>query len=312
MLTIAPPPWSTIATSAARVARSVVKKLRSSAHWKSASSRARNPSSRRRTAPTLLTRTSTRPCSSMARRIRLAGPSAPARSTATGSTRSIPSIASVVRAAARTCAPSAASAFATARPMPLLAPVTTATLSLSPRSITRTIFEHVASPRMKPETISDGPTRNVVILAEHEDVTITVSRFSTGERGPDLHVHHEHTDAFYVLDGELTFELGPQAEATSVGPGGFVAVPANVAHSFVNASSADARWLNFHAPDCGFADFLRTLRAGTPGQWDSFDMPADGGLAPSRATISLSGEGERLVTGERVVLLKSDLPELCV
>jgi uncharacterized cupin superfamily protein len=164
---------------------------------------------------------------------------------------------------------------------------------------------------MTPETISDQPNRNVVILAEHEDITITWSRFSPGERGPDLHVHHEHTDAFYMLDGELTFELGPQAESVSVGPGGFVAVAPYVAHSFVNASDTDARWLNFHAPDCGFAGFLRTLRAGAPGQWDSFDVPADGGLEPSRATISAPGEGERLVTGNRVVLLKSDLPDLC-
>jgi uncharacterized cupin superfamily protein len=152
---------------------------------------------------------------------------------------------------------------------------------------------------LTPETISDQPNRNVVILAEHEDITITWSRFSPGERGPDLHVHHEHTDAFY---GELTLELGPQAESVSVGPGGFVAVPAHLAHSFVNASGADARWLNFHAPDCGFADFLRTLRAGSPGQWDSFDAPSDGGLAPSHATISRPGEG----------LLKCDLPELWV
>jgi mannose-6-phosphate isomerase-like protein (cupin superfamily) len=165
---------------------------------------------------------------------------------------------------------------------------------------------------MTPETISDTRTRNVVILAEHEEITITRSRFSPGERGPDLHVHHEHTDAFYVLEGELTFELGPQAEKFRLGPGGYVAIPPHVGHSFVNESDADARWLNFHSPDCGFADFLRTLRDGTPGQWDSFDMPADGGLAPSQALVSPPGEGERLVTGRRAVLIKGDTEDLCV
>ena len=156
---------------------------------------------------------------------------------------------------------------------------------------------------MKPETISDGATRNVVILAEADELTITWSRFSPGERGPDLHVHHEHTDAFYVLDGELTFELGPDADKMRVGPGGFVAVPPHVGHSFVNESRGDARWLNFHAPDTGFANFLRTLRAGTPGQWDSFDMPADGGLPPEHAVVSFRGDGERRMTvpGFRVV-----------
>jgi mannose-6-phosphate isomerase-like protein (cupin superfamily) len=144
---------------------------------------------------------------------------------------------------------------------------------------------------MTPETISDTPARNVLILAEDEDITITWTRFSHGERGPDLHVHHEHTDAFYVLDGELTFELGPRSEPVTVGAGGFVAIPALVGHSFVNASGDDARWLNFHAPDRGFADFLRSLRAGTPGSWDSCAMPAGGGLAPELAVVLPAADG---------------------
>ena len=165
---------------------------------------------------------------------------------------------------------------------------------------------------MTPETISDTETRNVVILAEDEEITITHSRFSPGERGPDLHVHHEHTDAFYVLEGELTFELGPQAEKLRLGPGGYVAIPPHVAHSFVNESAADARWLNFHSPDCGFAEFLRTLRAGTPGRWDSFDMPADGGLPPSHAIVSPPGEGEQLATRRGTALIKGDSEDLRV
>jgi mannose-6-phosphate isomerase-like protein (cupin superfamily) len=147
---------------------------------------------------------------------------------------------------------------------------------------------------MTPETISDTPTRNVLILVEHEDITITWTRFSHGERGPDLHVHHRHTDAFFVLDGELTFELGAESEAVRIGAGGFVAIPPHVGHSFVNASGADARWLNFHAPDCGFAHFLRSLRAGAPEPWDSFEMPADGGLPPDRTIIVPPGKGHEL------------------
>ena len=144
---------------------------------------------------------------------------------------------------------------------------------------------------MSPETISDTPARNVLILVEHEDITITWTRFSHGERGPDLHVHREHTDAFYVLEGDVTFELGPRAETVIVGAGGFIAIPPNVAHAFRNASGADVRYLNFHAPDCGFADFLRTLRAGTPGPWDSYDVPADGGLAAELAVVLPAGAG---------------------
>ena len=63
------------------------------------------------------------------------GPSAAARSTGTAVTPSMPWRLSVLRAPAMTCAPSSTSARVTARPMPLLAPVTTATLSVSARSI---------------------------------------------------------------------------------------------------------------------------------------------------------------------------------
>lgn len=165
---------------------------------------------------------------------------------------------------------------------------------------------------MKPETIRDDKRREVVLLAEHPELTITWSRFAQGERGPDLHVHRAHTDAFYVLEGELTFELGPDAEQTTVGPGTFVAVPPNVGHSFVAASQEDARWLNLHAPGRGFADFLRTLRDGAPGEWDSFGMPADGGRPAGDALIRGAGLGERLRTGRRELLIKGELDELCV
>ena len=161
---------------------------------------------------------------------------------------------------------------------------------------------------MKPETISEGKQRNVIILAAQDQVTITWSRYAPGERGPDQHVHHEHTDAFYVLEGELTFELGPGAEqVVSVGAGGFVAVPPKVAHAFVNASDDDVRWLNLHAPDRGFAEFLRTQSS-----WDSFDVPADGGRPAGDALIAGPGVGERLRTGRRELLIKGALDELCV
>lgn len=137
---------------------------------------------------------------------------------------------------------------------------------------------------MNGETISDRPARNVVLVLGTPDLTVTWSRYAPGEKGPDLHVHHEHTDAFYVLDGELTFAVGPQAEEVRVGAGGFVAVPPNVQHAFWNAGDRDARWLNVHAPDKGFAEFMRGQRDGIAVPWDSFDPPPDGGL-PSTAVV---------------------------
>ena len=161
------------------------------------------------------------------------------------------------------------------------------------------------------ETMTEQPRRRVILLAERSDISITWSRYAPGERGPDLHVHREHTDAFYVLEGELTFALGPEAERIRVPAGGFVAVPPNVVHSFANASGADACWLNLHTPDKGFAAYLRALRDGGDAAFDNFDPPADGGLPAAEAIASGPGEGERLVCGNRVAFLKGVLPDLC-
>jgi quercetin dioxygenase-like cupin family protein len=159
------------------------------------------------------------------------------------------------------------------------------------------------------ETITALERRDVVVLAEREDITITWTRYAAGEPGPDLHVHREHVDAFYVLDGELTFPVGPGAERVRVPAGGFVAVPPNVVHTFVNDSGAEARWLNFHAPDKGFAAYLRAMRDGTGGSFDSFDAPADGGRPAADVIVTGPGEGERLETGR---LVKGVLPDLSV
>ena len=161
------------------------------------------------------------------------------------------------------------------------------------------------------ETITALDRRDVALLADRPQLSITRSRYGPGEVGPDPHVHREHTDAWYVLGGELTFTLGPEAERRSVGAGTFVAVPPNLIHSFANEGATDARFLNFHTPDGGFAAFMRGLRDGLGTGFDSFDPPADGGIAASEAVLSGPHEGERLVRGNRSLLLKGALADIC-
>jgi mannose-6-phosphate isomerase-like protein (cupin superfamily) len=74
----------------------------------------------------------------------------------------------------------------------------------------------------------------------------------------------------------------------------------------------EARFLNFHTPDGGFAAYMRDLRDGVEGaSFDSFDPPADGGLPLSEAVVCRPGEGERLVWRNRVAWLKGVLPTVC-
>jgi quercetin dioxygenase-like cupin family protein len=161
------------------------------------------------------------------------------------------------------------------------------------------------------EMITDRENREVALIAVRDDITMTRSRYGPGERGPDPHVHHEHTDSFYVLDGELTFALGPDGERVMVPAGGFVAVPPNVSHSFRNEGGADARFLNLHTPDGGFAAFMRGARDGADIGFDSFGPPADGGRPASEAIVVGPDEGERVEAGNRVAVVKAVLPHIC-
>jgi mannose-6-phosphate isomerase-like protein (cupin superfamily) len=124
------------------------------------------------------------------------------------------------------------------------------------------------------ELIGDSPDRRVEILLEHDAVHVTWSRFGPGRDGADRHVHRRHSDIFYVLDGELTLLL-ETGEATAKA-GTLVTIPPLVVHGFRNASDADVRYLNLHAPGTGFADYMRGLRDGRRVPFDQEPPPASG------------------------------------
>jgi quercetin dioxygenase-like cupin family protein len=160
------------------------------------------------------------------------------------------------------------------------------------------------------ETMTDREQRHIELLAERADIAIFHFRYGPGQTGPALHVHREHVDAFYVLDGKLSFLLGPDEARVPAPAGTLIAVPPNVAHTFANDSDADARFLNIHAPDGGFTQYMRARREGRDARFDSFDPPPDGGLPAAQAIVSGPGEGERLASENRVVRLKGVLPQL--
>jgi quercetin dioxygenase-like cupin family protein len=135
------------------------------------------------------------------------------------------------------------------------------------------------------EEILRSEKREISILVASEDITIIEAQYAPGEEVAAPHVHHEHTDAFYVLEGELTFEIGREAKTITVSSGGFVAAPPEVAHSLRNDGDIPARWLTIHARDGGFAAFMRGIRDGVEVEWDISAVPADGGLSESEAIV---------------------------
>jgi len=69
------------------------------------------------------------------------------------------------------------------------------------------------------------------------------------------HRHDRRVDSFYVLEGEL--DLTIERSRHAAGPDTLASVPRGVRHTFAHSGPGKARVLNVHAPDGGFADFLR-------------------------------------------------------
>lgn len=148
------------------------------------------------------------------------------------------------------------------------------------------------------EIVRDVPESRLEILSGSDELHATWTRFGPHRDGASPHVHHRHSDLFYVLEGEFTVLVGPDRTETAIGPGTLALAPPLVVHGFRNASDSEMRYLNFHAPGGGFAPYLRGEQPG----FDSEDPPADGGRPVTDAYI---GTGEVLADrpGLRVSLL---------
>jgi len=72
------------------------------------------------------------------------------------------------------------------------------------------------------------------------------------------HVHHTEEEAWYVVEGELTFRIGDRE--VSAPKGSFVLVPRGVAHGFGNVTDADARFLQIFSPP-GFERYFEERAA---------------------------------------------------
>ena len=93
------------------------------------------------------------------------------------------------------------------------------------------------------------------VLAELPHIEALELSFPADFEGVDPHTHPDHSDSFYVLEGEVEFFEGVEWHRTE--PGTFLSVPPNVEHGFRPAGTA-IRLLNFHTPNVGFIEGLRS------------------------------------------------------
>ena len=89
---------------------------------------------------------------------------------------------------------------------------------------------------------------NVEFLARSADTprfNFAIIEIAAG-RVLEAHQHEEEDDAFYILEGEMTFFFGDRE--VSAPPGTFVLVPPGVEHGFRNDGDGPVRMLNIPCP----------------------------------------------------------------
>ncbi|HEU4618273.1 MAG TPA: cupin domain-containing protein [Gammaproteobacteria bacterium] len=108
---------------------------------------------------------------------------------------------------------------------------------------------------------------------------------------PPLHIHDGVDDSFLVLDGEMVVRCGEQTFVAR--SGGYVALPAGVAHTFRVTSEIPARLLLVHADD----SFLRFIEAaGTPTR-DLCVPPAGAADLDRAALVRVAAEHDVRIVG---------------
>lgn len=96
---------------------------------------------------------------------------------------------------------------------------------------------------------------------------ITESTLPPGFGGVPAHVHRDTDHAFYVLEGELTVQIGE--ESFRGGPGACMFSPRRAAHAFSNTGSVPCRYLQIDS-GAGRERFFEEIARAFPG-----DTPID-------------------------------------
>jgi quercetin dioxygenase-like cupin family protein len=144
----------------------------------------------------------------------------------------------------------------------------------------------------KGEVTVETEVRTSRVKVAREELLLTESRYAGGQSVAPPHVHREHADAFYVIEGELLFRVAD--EQRSLTAGAFALAPPGLVHGF-DVGEAGVRHLNMHTPGRAFA-----------ADDTFFGAPEDGGLPASEAVVWAAGEGDLVGTS----LVKAERQEL--
>jgi quercetin dioxygenase-like cupin family protein len=127
----------------------------------------------------------------------------------------------------------------------------------------------------------------VLLRSEETDGVVSAIEVASGpgSTGPHLH-RHDFDEAFYVIEGELTFQVFTRAA------GELAFAPRGVPHTYANRSDEPARALIVCTP-AGFERYFARLAAKRDGieppDWALQDIPAVERLGPPIGQQEASG-----------------------
>ena len=97
--------------------------------------------------------------------------------------------------------------------------------------------QYIARDRPMLVKVGGGDTGNAYSMME---CTAPAGEWTT------RHIHHQSDEAWYVLEGQLTFQVGERTEKAL--PGSFALVPRGTVHAFGNTGSIPAKCLILFSP----------------------------------------------------------------
>jgi quercetin dioxygenase-like cupin family protein len=147
--------------------------------------------------------------------------------------------------------------------------------------------------------VRPGPRTDelAVLLSSHAsagELGLVEMEMAAGATGPPLHLHPTHGEGFYVLAGDLSFQVGD--DIVTGGPGTWVFAPRGAPHTLANHSERSGRVLCVFAPG-GFERRFERMIAEASGEAFT-DERSEAELAtqligPPMSAPGRSGRGDR-------------------
>jgi quercetin dioxygenase-like cupin family protein len=105
--------------------------------------------------------------------------------------------------------------------------------------------------------VQPGETHVLKVVSADTDGAYTLSEVTVEPQvGPPAHLHRREDEAFYVLEGTFSFQVGDRTLTATAG--WFLNVPRGIPHSFKNIGTTPARMLLFFVP-AGIENFFEDL-----------------------------------------------------